>query len=145
METQEQLIQSLEAAHEEMRALAEQIGDGKELYPRWTMKHFLAHLTGWDEAVTASLQAHSIGNAPGAVADRGIDYYNAQSVAERESLDYRHILMEWQDSHEKYKAAVRAMPLDKFNQTMIFPWGAVGSAADLVAAMTHHERQHFNE
>lgn len=35
----------------------------KEIYRDWRLKEFLAHMSGWDDAVIESLRAHADGTA----------------------------------------------------------------------------------
>jgi hypothetical protein len=145
MDEKEQLVQELDEARQAIRALVASINTDKEIYPTWTLKQFLAHITGWDDATTTSLRAHATGKEPGTPAYRGIDFYNAETVSTREGLDYRHVVAEWELAREQLKATIRAMPDDKFNETLVYPWGPTGSVMRLVRIMIHHEHEHAEE
>ena len=141
----ENLIGRLDTARAEMQALLAEIDRERELYPTWTIKQVLAHLTGWDEAITTSLRAHVVGNEPGTPAARGIDHYNAQSVEERQALGYEHVVKEWELAREKLKQTLREMPLEKFQATLLAPWGATGTVTQLVEVFIDHEIEHAEE
>ena len=91
----EELIQRLAAARAVLHDLLAQIPPETEIYPGWTLRHFYAHLTGWDDVVTAALRAHAVGHTPATPAVKGVDAYNAESVATRSTLDYDHIVRAW--------------------------------------------------
>lgn len=145
MEERIRLIQQLDEAHAEMRAVLAHIDLHLEIYPGWTIQQMLAHLTGWDEAVTASLHAHAVGNEPGTPAVRGIDFYNAQSVATREALRYEQAVAEWELARDQLKAILNELPPAKFQELLISPWGPTGSVAELITLFADHEKEHAEE
>jgi hypothetical protein len=71
-----------------------------------------------------------------------VDYYNAQTVAERQSLPQAHIEKEWTLSLDQIKRAIQEMPDDKFTQEIVYPWGPKGSVEGLIRIFTDHEREH---
>jgi hypothetical protein len=145
MDNRTRLIHDLRAARQEMRAAASQIDRDREIYPGWTIKHVLAHIAGWDDAIIASLRAHAGGEEPGTPATEGINFYNAQSVATRQELDYEHIAREWEVSRNELEEVLREMPAARFEETLLFPWGETGTIAYLVHIFEHHEREHAQE
>jgi hypothetical protein len=116
-----------------------------EIYPGWTLKEMLAHMTGWDDAVITSLRAHLAGNEPGTPADRGIDEYNESTVTTREPLDYDHICKEWQKTREILITIIQDMPEEKFQEALILPWGEKGTVKYLVDIFVHHEHTHARD
>jgi hypothetical protein len=145
MEEKTRLIQRLDQAREKMQAVLADVDTQTEIYPTWTIKHVLAHITGWDDATTSSLRAHAGGEEPATPAARGIDFYNAQSVATREALSYEQIVKEWKLAREQLKAAINEMPAEIFGEPLLFPWGATGTIAQVVAIFAGHEEEHARE
>lgn len=47
-----------------MRTAIEGLDLHVEIYPGWTLKEVLAHITGWDDAAIASLHAHLADDVP---------------------------------------------------------------------------------
>jgi hypothetical protein len=145
MSLPEQLIDDLDRARRKTYEFLNLIDDQHDVYPGWTAKQFLAHLTGWDEATITSLQAHAAGKEPGTPAYRGIDFYNEQTVAERISLSYEHVTKEWELTRDELKRTIRALAKEKFAQPLVFPWGVTGSVEQLVGIMIYHEHAHADE
>ncbi len=135
----EELIQRLAAAREVLHELLVDIPPETEIYPGWTLRHFYAHLTGWDDAVTATLRTHAAGQTPATPAVGGIDAYNAESVATRSTLDYEHIVREWHLAREELYAALRELPLEKLDEPVLYAWGPTGSVERLIEVFVHHE------
>jgi hypothetical protein len=102
-------------------------------------------LTGWDEAGTAALLAHAVGNAPGTLAVRDINDYNAQAVAKREAFTDEQNISEWERARQQLKAALQAVPAEKQNGPLVFPWGPSGTVAELIAGLAEHEAEHAQE
>lgn len=144
-EEKARLIQRLDQSRQTMRALLAEIDTQMEFYPGWTAKHLLAHIAGWDDAVTSSLRAHAGGLEPATPAVQGIDAYNAESVATRESLTYEHIVQEWELAREQLKAAILDMPEDILEKPLLLPWGGMGTVAQIVAIFAGHEEEHAEE
>jgi hypothetical protein len=117
-----------------------------EIYPGWTLRQFYAHLTGWDEVVTTALREHAAGRVPRAPVVNGINAYNAESIHTRETLDYAQIVEEWQLARAELRAAIRNFPVERLNESLVFPWGPVGSVRQLVEVLVEHEGdEHANE
>lgn len=114
----------------------------REIFPGWKLKDFLAHMSGWDESVIESMDAHKDGKPYPTPASGGVNAYNAQSVSSRENLDYDQIFRDWNRTHERIFQALRDMPDEKFVQPITFPWGETGSIAYLVEIFVEHEEEH---
>jgi len=146
IDKREELIQRLDEARTVLHELLADIPPETEIYPGWTLRHFYAHLTGWDDATTASLRAHTLGQTAATPAVKGIDAYNAESVATRETLDYDHIVQEWQLAREELNAALRELPPDKLNEPLLYAWGPTGSVEKMIEVFIWHEgTEHANE
>jgi hypothetical protein len=146
MATKDELIQWLEESHEKIEQLIAQVDRDVEFYPGWTIREILAHFTGWDDAVLASLKSHVAGGVPTVVAERGPDAYNAATVTEREALSYEHIYREWKTTHQQLKIAIRDLPPEKMAEEIVFPWGQKGNVEDLVIGLTReHEVSHAKD
>ncbi|MGD1994823.1 MAG: DinB family protein [Anaerolineae bacterium] len=145
MTIQARLIEQLDAAREAMQEAAEAVDPSAEIYPGWTIKEILAHITGWEDATIESLRAHALGDVPATPASRGIDAYNASTVATRETLSYDHVVREWRQTRQNLKDLVRGMDPDRLTASMVFPWGPRGTVEELVRIMVHHENGHAQE
>lgn len=145
MIVKDQLIDELDHAHEAMRLLLQSLNTSQEVYPTWTVKELLAHLTGWDDASIASLQAHSHGDIPSTPASRGIDPYNASTVNERVALSLEQVIREWEQTREVLKQVIRDLPDERLSKELVFPWGPKGSVEELIGIFAEHELEHVEE
>ncbi|MBI5671346.1 MAG: maleylpyruvate isomerase N-terminal domain-containing protein [Chloroflexi bacterium] len=145
MKTREQLIEGLDASHAAMQSLLDEVEKNWEVYPGWTIRQVLAHLTGWDEATTASLRAYTEGSEAAIASYRGINDYNARSVETRQDLRYEQTCREWELAREALKAAILAVPDEKFGGEVLYPWGQRGSIPQLIEIFIEHDREHADE
>lgn len=138
------LVARWEDRREKLKSLVAEaeLHKDREIYQGWTLKEFLAHMSGWDDAVIESLRAHKEGQPFMIPAARGINAYNAQTVSTREALDYDHIRREWDRTHELIIQAILDLPEEKIQQPLTFPWGETGSVAYLVEIFVDHEEEH---
>ncbi|RPI34115.1 MAG: DinB family protein [Chloroflexota bacterium] len=144
-EEKERLIADLDSVRAHLNDVVKQMSKDTQIYPDWKLKQFLDHVAGWDDAVLAAIQSHSIGDVPAVTAPYGIDYYNAQTVTTRESLSFEHSQREYQATRELLKQAIRLMPDDRFAEPFVSPWGEVGTVAQVVEVFVDHERTHAQE
>jgi uncharacterized damage-inducible protein DinB len=146
MDEKTRLLQDLDDARIRMRAIVEKLGETREVYNGWTIRHVLAHLAGWDDAVTESLNAHINGAEPPVPAYRGIDAYNNLSVDTRKDLNFEQTRKECEYARDQLKAVLTGISDEKFNARMIYPWGPQeGTVTELIEVIIHHERGHAEE
>jgi hypothetical protein len=74
-------IRRYENAREEMREILKFAQGNLTIYESWRMKEVLDHITGWDDAVIASIKSFLAGETAATPASRGIDAYNADTVS----------------------------------------------------------------
>jgi hypothetical protein len=117
----------------------------REIYPLWTIREMLAHLSGWDDAVIAFLHSVLEGSEPATPAALGVDYYNDQTVATREGLDYDHIYREFIETRKVMLDLLRNLPDEKIREPYILPWGETGTVVDIVHIFAPHEEEHAED
>ena len=145
MNEREHIIAEFEKSREQMRSVVSKADSHRAIYPLWTMKEVLDHLSGWDDAVISTLNAHISGVVGDMPSVRGIDAYNAETVSTREALSYEHSLREWEASREAVKKLILKVPDEKMKEVFPFPWGGSGNVADMLRIFYEHEEEHAEE
>ncbi len=145
MENREKIYNTLETSHAMMMAQLNEIDRNRKIYPLWTIREILAHLSGWDDAVLNFLSALIKGETPTVIAPRGADVYNQETVYTREGLSYDRILSEYIQTRAKVMELVRTMPNELITQVSVLPWGAEGSLQDMVVFFGDHEIEHVRD
>ncbi len=136
------LIERLKSSRRQLDELVDFAPTDKFIYPNWTIKQYLDHLSGWDDAVVAALKAHAKGELVPQIATRGINFYNAQTVSTRESIDLDHSKQEYESSRHEVIQALHDLPDEKFNQPLVFPWGETGTVAYFIEIFVEHDEHH---
>jgi len=142
LDEKQALLQRLDSARGRLEALLPDVDPSREIYPGWTIRQLLAHISGWDDATIASLRAHVAGKPPATPADRGINAYNAGTVSTRQDLDLDHVVKEWRATREVLRRLIAEMPPDKFDGTLVVPWGPTGTVTELIDVFVEHEHEH---
>jgi hypothetical protein len=133
------------AARAEMQEILKFARDNPTIYEPWRMKQVLDHITGWDDAVIASIQSFLAGKVPATPAARGIDAYNAETVSSREAIPYEITQREWQASRLELLRLLDKMNDEQLHTPFVFPWGTLGTIENLVEIFTEHEETHAKE
>ena len=136
------LIERLMDARRQLTSLVDQAPTDKFIYPRWTIKQYIDHISGWDDAIVEALDAHAHGQSVPQTVARGINAYNAQTVETRETLDLVHSRREFAASHERVIQALRRLPDEKLNEPFGFPWGESGTLGEFIEIFLEHDREH---
>lgn len=145
MSHKENYIARYEAARAEMREILKLAKGNPTIYQPWRMKEVLDHITGWDDAVIASIKSFLAGEVPATPASRGIDAYNADTVSSRETIPYEVTQREWETSRAELLDLMSKMTDEQMHTSFVLPWGAKGTIEDLVEIFTEHEETHAKE
>ncbi len=145
MDKRQALIERLEISRAQMIAHLEEIDRNRKIYPLWTIREIIAHLSGWDDATIAFIKALVSGGQPATPAARGMNVYNAETVATREGLNYDHIYREYIETRRVLLELIRAMPEEKVTQPFTLPWGGEGTLEDIVNIFGPHEEEHAED
>jgi hypothetical protein len=142
MGKREEILEALEASHTAMMARLDEVDKNRKIYPLWTIREIVAHLSGWDDAAIGFVGALLKCETPPTPAMRGVDVYNEETVSTREGLSYDHIVREYVDTRAKLAGLVRQMSEEMVAQKSTLPWGGEGSLEDIVQVFGPHEMEH---
>jgi hypothetical protein len=139
------LLHRLDETRETIEQILPTIDPEKEIYPGWTIKDMLAHMTGWDDATIDSLKAHVVDRPPSVPAIRSLDEYNSGTVTSRHDLNYDQVVKEWRLTRQVLRTLIEQMPLDKFFEPVVVPWGEKNTVTFLVEMFRGHEEEHVRD
>ena len=108
--------------------------------PAWQVRDMLGHLGVWNGEAARSLEAHAAGSAYMCIEGTGLyDAYNERAVLERRAWPMADVWAEYEAMHDRLEAAIVAMPPDRWDTPIQYPWTELGSVVGLVVLMTEHE------
>ena len=143
--SREELCQQLEGSHSRWEELIRHVDPNLEIYPGWTLRQLLAHLTGWDENTLATLTAHQDPKAPEASPAEDFDEFNARAVSARDAMDFAAIVQEWRSTRTKLVSLLREMPDESYRRTLVASWGETLNVSGLVQVFIGHEASHAGD
>ncbi len=139
------LLLSMDESRLKIEKLLPEIDPRKEIYPGWTIKDMLAHMTGWDDVTIDSLRAHVVDRPPSLPAIHSLDKYNALTVSSRRDLAYERVLQEWRLTRQILRTIIQQLPEDKFFSPVVVPWGGKPTVTFLVNMFREHEEEHIQD
>lgn len=145
MSQREELIDILESSHAKILSLLNEVDIQREIYPLWTVREIMAHLAGWDDLVIKHIQTLVDAHAPAAPAIKGINAYNATSLASREDLDYDQVLKEYIQNRQALLKLLRDVPAEMISVQYAVPWGGEENLEEVVNIFGPHELEHAED
>jgi len=142
MGKREEILKTLESSHAIVMAQLNEVDKNRKIYPLWTIREIIAHLSGWDDAAIGYINALIKGEIQPTPAVRGTTVYNAETVSTREGLSYDHIVREYIETRSKLLALIRQMSEEMVTQQSTLPWGDPGSLETIVEIYGPHEMEH---
>ena len=139
------LINHLNESHKAIEGLLSGIDPSKEIYPGWTIKQVLAHISGWDDACIDALRMHELDHSPSIPVIHSLDKYNESSVSCRKRLTYDKILKEWRVTRKILCEIIDGLPEEKFLEPVAVPWGKKITVTKLVDIFSHHDKEHAKD
>jgi uncharacterized damage-inducible protein DinB len=136
------LMIKMENARSRLNSAIERMTPHAEIYPAWSLKQLMDHITGWDELLASSFRTHSRGDPPIMIEDRGIDRYNEESILARKELSLESSRKAYDEARLEVLEALHAMPPEKRNQKFLSPWGDLCSIASVLKIFISHEIDH---
>ena len=112
----------------------------------WSIRDILGHIATWDREVTKSLRAYLEGGEY-IIPDLGEDEtdFNQRAVMEQRELSNEQLLAEWVQARDEFRAAIGAIPLERYPGDLAYPWGERGDITKLVDYMLEHDVEHRDE
>jgi hypothetical protein len=142
---QTNLLQLMDETRSNIEKIIPQIDPHLEIYPGWTIREVLAHITGWDDSTVGTLRAHVEGKPLSQPKIRDFDEYNALSVSCRAGLAAEQVVLEWRSTRKVLRTMIEELPEDKFNTSMAVPWGGKSTVSKMMEMFCKHEDSHTKD
>jgi hypothetical protein len=130
-------LQSLEGlSHREMTEIP--------IYEGWTVKDVLAHMIGWDQWVLSTLPL-MLQNRADEIPTVDEDRYNRQSVAARQDIPVRDLLVEIESTHQQILDKLSQVDHVEIDMRRERQGRIITIRSYVIEVMVDHERQHATE
>jgi hypothetical protein len=141
----EKIARLYEESHTGIMTQLDEIDKNRKIYPLWTIREIVAHLSGWDDAAIAFLSAVLKDETPDTPAMRGFDIYNAETVSTREGLNYDQIVREYIGTRRKVLELIQSATDEILTTKSTLPWGGEGTFEQIAEGLCDHESTHAGD
>lgn len=141
----EDLVIKMERSRDMLNTALDKIAPQIEIYPSWKVKQIMDHIAGWDELVYSSLLAYKNGESPSPIVEKGIDRFNANSVAARKDTPWQQSRTEYDAARKRVIQVLRGLPPEMLIQKYPAPWGGKCTISSIVRIFVSHEQEHAQQ
>ncbi|MBI5957123.1 MAG: DinB family protein [Chloroflexi bacterium] len=141
------LIQLLDQTRKDTLLILSQVKAEQVIHPDsgWQVKDLVGHIVFWEEEAAAWLLALKEGRIYTIAEFESFEAVNHHDFKRRRDHTYQHILDDLHAVRERMKAALLALPTERFEGMLRFPWPWRGSLSEMIETMVAHEREHAFE
>ncbi len=139
------LLAEIDQVRTNMGNVVQEIDTKLMIYPGWTIKEMIAHITAWEIVIHKALQAYMAGDPPYFLREQDFDIFNEQAVDFRASWSMEQVLQEWKDVREDLKKTIHKLKETDLTVEMVLPWGSERTVAELIEIIGEHEGEHMDD
>jgi len=135
-----QLIQDLKLARDDLWAALDTLDEAIEIYPGWKKREFFAHVAGWEAMVFTVLRAYLSNQSSLEFDYQGVDKLNAYYVMVRQSTTVYDARLECEIN--RFAILTLLEQIGDFDAVLTFPWGQ-NTVTEFLEGAIEHERLHL--
>ena len=139
------LLAEIDQVRTDMGNVVQEIDTKLMIYPGWTIKEMIAHITAWEIVIHKALQAYMAGDPPYFLREQDFDIFNEQAVDFRAAWSLEQVLQEWKDVREDLKKTIHKLKETDLTVEMVLPWGSERTVAELIEIIGEHEGEHMED
>ncbi|HEX2622375.1 MAG TPA: ClbS/DfsB family four-helix bundle protein [Phototrophicaceae bacterium] len=145
MDEKDRLIAEMDESRRDLWTILAGIEPEYEICPGWNQRDFFAHIAGWEALVFESFRLYLAGKPLDIPYQYpGEDAANARFVSERRNLSLLSARLECEISRFGIKTMLLAIPAEKSDDLITFPWTTI-SALQFIHEAIEHERNHASD
>ena len=144
-EARERVLELLDATRHETRRILRGADPMRMVHDdqqAWRVRDVLGHLGVWNGEAAKSLEAHAGGETYHCIPSAHYDEYNKAAADERSAWPIERVWAEYEASGDQLRAVVEALPVQKWNAEILYPWNERGTVRRLIEIMMQHEVEH---
>ncbi len=137
-----ELIAEIKQIRTDMVGIVEKIDPGKIIYPGWTIKEMIGHLTAWEIVIDKGLTAYLQGDPPYFMQEQDFDIFNQRAVDFRSDWRLDRVLQEWMAVRGRLLETIQKLAETDLNDEIVTPWGSERTVREFVEIAGEHEFEH---
>jgi len=139
------LLAYISQVREQMEALLDKIDTRQKIYPGWTIREVICHITAWEVVIDKALTAYRKGDPPYFLHQQDFDIFNDEAVECREGWSFEQVIQEWKDVRAALIKTIQKLKNDDLGVEMVLPWGSERTVAELIEIIGEHESEHLED
>lgn len=139
------LLSEIDQIRTDMGGVVQEIASDLMIYPGWTIKELISHITAWEIVIHKAIQAFLAGDPPYFLQEQDFDIFNQEAVDYRSSWTMDQVLQEWKDVREELKKTIQELRETDLPVEMVLPWGSERTVSELIEIIGEHEGEHMED
>ena len=139
------LLSEIDQIRTEMGQVVQKIDTSLTIYPGWTIKEMIAHISAWEIVIHKAFQTYQAGEPPYFLHEQDFDLFNEEVVNYRGSWSLEKVLQEWKEVREDLKKSIQKLKETDLEVEMVLPWGSERTVAELIEIIGEHEGEHMKD
>jgi hypothetical protein len=139
------LLSEIDQIRTDMGEVVQEIARELLIYPGWTIKELISHITAWEIVIHKAIQAFLAGDPPYFLQEQDFDIFNHEAVDYRSSWTMDQVLQEWKDVREELKNTIQKLRETDLPVEMVLPWGSERTVSELIEIIGEHEGEHMED
>lgn len=139
------LLSEIDQIRTDMGGVVQEIARDLMIYPGWTIKELISHITAWEIVIHKAIQAFLAGDPPYFLQEQDFDIFNQEAVDYRSSWTMDQVLQEWKDVREELKKTIQKLRETDLPVEMVLPWGSERTVSELIEIIGEHEGEHMED
>jgi 2-hydroxy-3-keto-5-methylthiopentenyl-1-phosphate phosphatase len=145
MSDKNDLIKIIDSVRSELKVMLESIDPVLEIYPGWTIKEVVGHITAWEIVINKALIAFQAGDPPYFLREQDFDLFNKGEVEKRSGWTLDEVIHEWEEVREELKKTITKLNENDLSTEMVLPWGSERTVEELIEIIAEHEQEHAED
>jgi len=139
------LISEIGQIRDEMEKVINKIDPDKIIYPGWTIRELIGHITAWELVIDKALIVYMKGDPPYFLHEQDFDIFNEEAVNFRSAWSLEQTLQEWKKVRADMLKTIQKLKEDDLDVEMVLPWGSERTVAELIEIAGEHESEHMGD
>ena len=139
------LITEIGQIRNDMVDVVNKIDIAKIIYPGWTIKELIGHITAWEIVIDKALINYQKDDAPYFLHEQDFDVFNQEAVDYRSEWTLEQVLQEWKTVRSDLVKTIKKLKEDDLDVDMVLPWGSERTVGELIEIAGEHESEHMEE
>ncbi len=139
------LVDEIGQVRKSMQDVVERIDPQQIIYPGWSIKEVIGHITAWEIVIEKALAVYQKDDPPYFLLEQDFDIFNQEAVDFRSAWSLEQVLAEWKKIRSGLLKTIRLLKEEDLQVEIVLPWGSERTVAELIEIAGEHESEHMED